>query len=93
MRKTNKNNNEKIAYKFVIYPDTYQKEMFAKTFGCCRKLWNVMLSDHNFFYAQMGEYLHVTPADYKDLDEYQFFTKRQYKDNQFVRCNSSSRIN
>ena len=50
MRKTNKNNNEKIAYKFVIYPDACQKEMFAKTFGCCRKLWNVMLSDHNFFY-------------------------------------------
>ena len=75
MRKTNKNNNEKIAYKFVIYPDACQKEMFAKTFGCCRKLWNVMLSDHNFFYAQMGEYLHVTPADYKDLDEYKYLNE------------------
>ena len=75
MRKTNKNNNEKIAYKFVIYPDSCQKEMFAKTFGCCRKLWNVMLSDHNFFYSQMGEYLHVTPADYKDLDEYKYLNE------------------
>lgn len=56
----------KIAYKFRIYPDNHQQELLAKQFGCCRFIWNRMLSDKKFFYEQMGETLNVTPADYKD---------------------------
>ena len=74
-RKTKKNSNIKTAYKFLAYPNSKQKEIFAKTFGCCRKLWNVMLDDHNFYYKQMGEYLYVTPADYKELDEYSYLNE------------------
>ena len=37
MRKTKKNENQKIAYKFLAYPNKKQQEMFGKTFGCCRR--------------------------------------------------------
>ena len=33
------------AIKYRLYPTTEQKEMFAKTFGCCRKVYNLMLAD------------------------------------------------
>ena len=32
------------AYKFRIYPSNYQKEIIEKTFGCCRFVYNKMLS-------------------------------------------------
>lgn len=35
--------------------------MFAKTFGCCRKVWNLMLSDKNAFYRETGKLLYNTP--------------------------------
>lgn len=34
-----------IAIKYRLYPTTEQKIMFTKTFGCCRKVYNLMLSD------------------------------------------------
>ncbi len=33
------------AIKYRIYPTTEQSVMFSKTFGCCRKVYNLMLSD------------------------------------------------
>lgn len=30
-----------------IYPNKEQKELINQTFGCCRKVWNLMLSDYN----------------------------------------------
>lgn len=72
MRKTKKNSKQKMAYKFLAKPNTEQIIMISKTFGCCRKLWNLMLDDHNFYYSQLGKYLYVTPADYKELDEYAY---------------------
>ncbi|MDY5987197.1 MAG: helix-turn-helix domain-containing protein, partial [Lachnoclostridium sp.] len=33
------------AFQFRIYPTEKQKELFAKTFGCCRFIYNQMLSD------------------------------------------------
>ena len=33
------------AIKYRLYPTTEQRIMFAKTFGCCRKVYNLMLSD------------------------------------------------
>ena len=33
------------AIKVRIYPTDDQMIMFAKTFGCCRKVYNLMLSD------------------------------------------------
>ena len=33
------------AIKYRLYPTTEQKTMFAKTFGCCRKVYNLMLNE------------------------------------------------
>ena len=39
--------------------------MFAKTFGCCRKVYNLMLSDKVESYKSTGKFATVTPAKYK----------------------------
>lgn len=33
------------SYKFRLYPNQEQKQLFAKTFGCSRAIWNMMLAD------------------------------------------------
>jgi len=33
------------AYKYSIYPTGTQREFLAKTFGCSRFVWNLMLSE------------------------------------------------
>ena len=35
----------KKAYKFRIYPTLEQISFFAKSFGCVRKVYNLMLDD------------------------------------------------
>ena len=54
------------AIKFRLYPTTEQKTMFAKTFGCCRKVYNLMLSDKIEGYKSTGKFPMVTPARYKE---------------------------
>ena len=54
------------AIKYRIYPNKEQAVMFAKTFGCCRKVWNLMLSDKIEYYRKHGEQLANTPAQYKE---------------------------
>ena len=39
--------------------------MFAKTFGCCRKVYNLMLSDKIKFYEETKTFGKQTPAMYK----------------------------
>lgn len=53
------------AYKFRIYPNTEQREMFAKTFGCVRFIYNQMLSDKIKYYKETKQRLNNTPAQYK----------------------------
>ncbi|MCI6698096.1 MAG: transposase [Lachnospiraceae bacterium] len=53
------------AIKYRIYPTTEQKIMFAKTFGCCRKVYNLMLNDKLEGYKATGKFPTVTPAKYK----------------------------
>lgn len=53
------------SYKFRLYPNQEQKQLFAKTFGCSRAIWNMMLSDKIKHYEETGETLHNTPAQYK----------------------------
>lgn len=53
------------AIKYRLYPTTEQSVMFAKTFGCCRKVYNLMLSDKIKSYKSMGKFVAVTPAKYK----------------------------
>ena len=53
------------AIKYRLYPTTEQKIMFAKTFGCCRKVYNLMLADKIESYKLTGKFATVTPAKYK----------------------------
>ena len=53
------------AIKYRIYPTTEQSIMFSKTFGCCRKVYNLMLSDKIEGYKATGKFPTVTPAKYK----------------------------
>ena len=53
------------AIKYRIYPSAEQKVLFAKTFGCCRKIWNLMLADKITYYKQTQKMLQTTPAQYK----------------------------
>lgn len=52
------------AIKYRVYPTTEQSIMFTKTFGCCRKVYNLMLSDKEE-YKITGKFPTVTPAKYK----------------------------
>ena len=53
------------AYKYRIYPTTDQKLLFGKTFGCCRFIWNIMLSDKISYYQTHKAMFYNTPAMYK----------------------------
>ncbi len=53
------------AIKYRLYPTTEQIIMFAKTFGCCRKVYNLMLADKIESYKSTGRFASVTPAKYK----------------------------
>lgn len=33
------------AFKYRLYPTKEQAALFNNTFGCCRKVWNLMLAD------------------------------------------------
>ena len=53
------------AIKVRIYPNKEQQILFAKTFGCCRYVWNQMLADEERFYAETDTHFITTPAKYK----------------------------
>lgn len=53
------------AIKYRLYPTTEQAIMFMKTFGCCRKVYNLMLADKIAYYKSNGTMLTTTPAMYK----------------------------
>ena len=54
------------AIKYRIYPTTERRVMFTKTFGCCRKVYNLMLADKIEGYKATGKFPTVTPAKYKE---------------------------
>lgn len=53
------------AYKFRIYPNSEQRVMLAKTFGCVRFIYNRMLSDKIKHYEETKQKMNNTPAQYK----------------------------
>ena len=61
------------AIKYRIYPTREQAVLFAKTFGCCRKVYNLMLADKMESYQATGKFVAVTPAKYKK--EYSYLTE------------------
>lgn len=57
--------NQYTVLKLRLYPTPEQTELIEKTFGCCRYLWNKMLSDTQEFYAATDIHYIPTPARYK----------------------------
>ena len=58
------------SYKFRIYPTKEQEIFFAKTFGCVRKVYNLMLNDRKKAYEEVKndpskKMTFPTPAKYK----------------------------
>ena len=53
------------VYRFRIYPNKAQRELFAKTFGCVRLVYNRMLAEKKAHYEKTGKHLSLTPARYK----------------------------
>lgn len=67
-KKTAGSNGEVVQYttlKVRLCPTPAQAELFEKTFGCCRHIWNQMLSDQQRFYEETGVHFIPTPAKYK----------------------------
>ena len=54
------------AIKYRVYPTAEQAVLFVKTFGCCRKVYNLMLADKIKGYEETGKFPVVTPAKYKE---------------------------
>lgn len=53
------------AIKYRLYPTSEQEVMFVKTFGCCRKVYNLMLEDKIVSYQNNKTFGKQTPAMYK----------------------------
>ena len=58
------------AIKYRLYPNKEQRKMFANTFGCCRKIWNLMLFDKKISHENTGSFGYQTPAMYKEKYPY-----------------------
>lgn len=53
------------AFKFRLYPTLEQALFFNKTFGCCRFVYNAMLSERKDSYLLTGKSSSRTPAELK----------------------------
>lgn len=54
------------AYRYRLYPVPEQEILISKTFGCCRKVFNLMLADRKEYYKATGTSRIFTPAEYKE---------------------------
>ena len=63
--------NKTIRYR--LYPNAYQRIMFAKTFERYLKVYNFMLNDKIESYKETGKFVCVAPAKYKK--DYPFLTE------------------
>ena len=86
------------AIKYRLYPTTEQAILFAKTFGYCRKVYNLMLADKIESYKATGKFTTVTPAKYKqeypylkEVDSLALANKQMDLQAAFRSCFSKSR--
>lgn len=54
------------AIKYRLYPNEEQIILIEKTFGCVRKIWNLMLADRKEHYVNYHKTYKPQPAIYKD---------------------------
>ena len=67
-KRSNTENGKTLQYTTIkarLYPNAFQAELFEKTFGCCRWIWNHMLADQQRFYLETDKHFIPTPAKYK----------------------------
>ena len=64
-RKPDNKSVRNTTIKVRLDPTPAQAELFEKTFGCCRYLWNQMLADEERFYNETNVHFIPTPAKYK----------------------------
>ena len=53
------------AYKFIIYPDSEQRTMLSKAFGCTRMIYNHYLDKRIKLYEEEK----ITKAEYKNINK------------------------
>ena len=58
------------SIKYRLYPTKQQVILFEQTFGCCRKLWNLMLSDKINYYQNNKTNYKTLVSDYKKRHSY-----------------------
>ena len=58
------------SIKYRLYPTKQQAILFEKTFGCCRKLWNLMLSDKINYYQNNKTNYKTLVSNYKKRHSY-----------------------
>src|SRR5437667_12315180 len=63
---------QKKAYKYRFYPTDEQKQLLARTFGCCRYVYNWALQERTDAYYQRGERLY-----YEDTAQRLVLLKKQ----------------
>ena len=79
------------ALKYRLYPTKTQMQMFARTFGCCRKVWNLMLSDKIESYKTTGKFVAVTPARYKS--DHPYLKTKKYMSSAMITILSNCLVN
>ena len=60
------------GYKYRIYPTKQQEDLINKTFGCCRFIYNQMLSERINIYEQFKD-------DEESLYSHKYKTEKQFK--------------
>ena len=60
------------AYKYRLYPTESQSVKINQTIGCTRLIYNLMLYAKKKYYEQYKKTLNITPAKFKQLEEYSF---------------------
>ena len=77
LRRTARNDTTVRAYKYRLYPNKDQSTMLCKTFGCARKVYNLLLSERLSLYeqykndlTQLNKQQYSTPAVLKQSYPY-----------------------
>lgn len=74
------------AYKVRLYPNIEQQDLINRTFGCVRKVWNLMRDDFIKSYEETGKGRIKTPAKYKS--EFEFLKEVD----SFALCNAQMNL-
>lgn len=61
-----------LCYRFTGHPTEEQASLMLRTFGCCRKVWNLMTADKLAAVKDGKPVSGITPAFYKKQPEYAY---------------------